>query len=96
MPTAALKFAPILVLLAPTMVAAQQAGASAARSTMAVSLTVADGSVAKTFEGERFVSGKGAVAKPCNDCVASPPPRLVAKGAANSGFRPSDRGPKVR
>ena len=54
MPTAALKFAPILVLLAPTMGAAQQAGASAARATMAVSLTVADGSVAKPFDGERF------------------------------------------
>ena len=96
MPTAALKFAPILVLLAPTMVAAQQAGASAARATMAVSLTVADGSVAKPFDGERFVSGKGAVAKPCNDCVASPPPRLLAKVAASSGFRPSDRGRKLR
>ena len=96
MPTAALKFTPILVLRTPTMGAAQQAGATAARATMAVSLTVADSSVAKTFEGERFVSGKGAVAKPCNDCVAPPPPRLVAKGAASSGFRSSDRGPKVR
>ena len=96
MPASALKFLPVLLLLAPTKGAAEQAEVSAARTTMAVSLVVADGAAAKTLEGERFVSGKGALAESCNDCSASPPPRLVAKGAANSGFRSSDRGPKVR
>ena len=96
MPTAALKFLPVLLMLAPAIAAAQQTGASAVRTTMAVSLMVADSVAAKTFEGERFISGKGASVEPCTDCAAAPRPRLVAKGAANSGFRPTGPGQKVR
>ena len=81
----------LAALLAVTPLAAQaEAGGRSASSTMAVSLTVVEGDAAPRFEGERFVTGRGAPPYSCEtaDTCAEPPlPRLKMGGVANTGFR---------
>ncbi len=90
-----------IALFAAVPVSAQGAARITAgpppRATIAVSLTVLDEAVPTAIEGDRFVSGRGARSAPCEGaegCSATPPPKLVARGAANSGFRPAAEKPE--